>query len=330
MKKFLFLLVSIFMMTICSEAKDSSDKKDSMELDTSNTLKKDGDKKMEFDSTTTFKKDGDKKLEFDSTTTLKKDGDKKLEFDSTNTFENADTQSTADMIKKIKETLKKDPKQAELLTAKLKDVKKLLSEAKKYKDIDTEKICARAASCLKTLVDFHNGESVPDKKLYQAYIYSKNIEKDIKKSKLRVESAKRNTPQAIKIRKFQFAAKNDLEKAKKAEMQGKKALAEYYKTCAGIRQNAAKNYAKNPKIEESSKQQIKKAIAKYNHDYALETAARFRERAKKYRELEDEEKVKYYEKAIALKEKLAEAYTKGDKVLIKSIKRKYKTLQSKR
>jgi hypothetical protein len=145
-----------------------------------------------------------------------------------------------------------------------------------------------------------------------------------------VESAKRNTPQAVKIRKFQFAAKNNLEAAEKAEKQGKKALAEYYRTCAKIKQNAADNYAKNPKIEETARQQVKKAVTKYNQDYSLETAARFRSRAKKYQDSDDEEKAKYYEKAATLKEKLAEAYAKGDKTLIKSIQKEYETLQNTR
>ncbi len=350
MKKFLFLLISIFILNAYSEAEDSSENKDSMELDTSKTLKKDDkdkkgltldtsetfkkddkDKKgLTLDTSETFKKDGDKKLEFDSSTTLKRDGDKKLEFDSESTFKDANKQSTADIAKKIKETIQKDPKKAELLTAKIKEIQKLLKEAKKYKATGTVKACSKAAASLKILADFHNGKKVSDKKLYDAYNNSKNIEKDIKKIKLRIESAKRNTPQAIKIRKFQFAAKNDLEEAEKAKKRGKKALAEYYKTCAEIKQNAAKNYAKNPKIEETSKQQIKKAIAKYNYDYSLETAARFRQRAKECRDIGDEEKTKYYEKAVELKEKLAKAYAKGDKSLIRSIKKEYQALQNTR
>lgn len=326
MKIFLFLLISIFVTTAYSEAEE----KDSIKVDTSQTLKKDSEKKLELDTSSTFKKDGEKKLEFDATTTLKKDGEKKLEFDSDSTFKNVNTQSTADMVKKIKETIQKDPKEAELLTAKIKELKKLLSEAKKYKDFDTEKNCAKAVNSLNTLANFHNGKNVLDKKLYEAYNDSRTIDKDIQKFKLRIESAKRNTPQAVKIRKFQFAAKNDLEAAEKAEKQGKKALAEYYRTCAKIKQNTADNYAKNPKIEETGKLQIKKAVVKYNHDYALETAGRFRERAKKYRDAEDEEKAKYYEKAAALKEKLAQAYTKDDRSLIKSLQKEYESLQNTR
>jgi len=350
MKRFLFLLILFFIMAVYSEAEDGSGKKDDMKLDTSETLKKDDkDKKdlkldtsetfkkddkdkddLKLDTSETFKKDGGKKLEFDSSTTLKTDGDKKLEFDSSDTFKNADTQSTAEMIKKLKETIQKDPKKAELLTAKVKDIRKLMNEAEKYKDIDTQKACLKAVNCLKTLAAFHNGKKVSDKKLYEAYNAGKTIENDIKKFKLRIESAKRNTPEAIKIRKYQFAAKDDLERAQKAEKQGKKALAEYYRTCAKVKQNTADNYAKNPKIEETGKEQIKKAIAKYNHDYALETAGRFRARAKKYRDLGDEEKTRYYEKAVALKEKLAKAYAEDDRNQIKSIQKEYKALQDTR
>ena len=59
----------------------------------------------------------------------------------------------------------------------------------------------------------------------------------------------------------------------------------------------------------------------------METAARFKKRAKKYRDLDDEERTGYYEKAAALKEKLAEAYAKEDKSLIKSLQKEYKELQ---
>ncbi len=311
MRKFLFLLISFFIMTIYSEAADNSDDENSIKLDTSET----------------FKKDGDKKLEFDSTTTLKKDGDKKLEFDSTETLKRSNTKSTADIIKKIKEIIKKDPKKAELLTAKANDLTKLLKEAEKYKDIETAKACAKAANSLKTLAEFHSGKEISDRKLYQAYNDCKSVEKDIKKFKIRINSAKRNTPQAIKIRSFQFAAKDYLDKAKKATEQGKKAKAEYYNTCAKIKQNAADNYAQDPKIEAISKQQIKEAIAKYNQAYTQEIAVRFRNRAKKYREDDDTEKAEYYEKAASLKEKLAEAYDKDNKSLVKSLKKEYEELQ---
>ena len=329
MKSFLFLLISLFIMIISSEA---AEEKDSMELDTTQTLKQDdkNKKKLELDTSETLKREGDKKLELDTSETLKRDGDKKLEFDSTATFDSSNIKSFADIMKKIKESMKKDPKTAEALKAKAKDVAKLLKESKKYKDSLTAKECAEIIDNIKTLVKFHTDAKVSDKKLYKAYVESKTLKRDIKKIKMRIASAKRNTPQAIKIRKFQISAKNYLRKAKEAAKQGKKARAQYYSTCAKIKQKAAKNYAKNPKIEEISKQQIKKAIAKYNHDYALETAARFRKRAKKYRGMGSKEKAEYYEKAIALKEKLAKAYAKDDKKLIKSIIKKYKALQETR
>ena len=105
-----------------------------------------------------------------------------------------------DIIKKIKELIKADPKKAESLTAKANDITKLLKEAQKYKDIETAKACTKAVNSLKTMAKFHNGKKVSDKQLYNAYNDCKSIDNDIKKFKMRIESAKRNTPQAIKIR----------------------------------------------------------------------------------------------------------------------------------
>lgn len=329
MKRFLFLLVSLFMMTVSSEA---AEEKNSIEIDTTQTLKKDDKdkKKLELNTSETLKTDGGKKLEFDSSQTLKTDGGKKLEFDSTTTLDSSNIKSFADIMRKVKESIKKDPKTAEALKAKAKDITKLLNEAKKYEDPITAKECAKIIENIKTLAKFHADAKVSDKKLYKAYVDSKTLKNDIEQIKMRIASAKRNTPQAIKIRKFQIAAKNYSRKAKEAAKQGKKAKAQYYTTCAKIKQKAAETYAKNPKIETISKQQIRKAIAKYNHDYSLETAARFRKRAKECRAQGDKSKAAYYEKAVALKEKLAKAYAKDDKNLIKSIKKEYKTLQNTR
>ena len=313
MKRFLFLLVSLFMMTVSSEA---AEEKNSIEIDTTQTLKKDDKDK--------------KKLELNTSETLKTDGGKKLEFDSTTTLDSSNIKSFADIMKKVKESIKKDPKTAEALKAKAKDITNLLNEAKKYEDPITAKECAKIIENIKTLAKFHADAKVSDKKLYKAYVDSKTLKNDIEQIKMRIASAKRNTPQAIKIRKFQIAAKNYSRKAREAAKQGKKAKAQYYTTCAKIKQKAAETYAKNPKIETISKQQIRKAIAKYNHDYSLETAARFRKRAKECRAQGDKSKAAYYEKAVALKEKLAKAYAKDDKNLIKSIKKEYKTLQNTR
>lgn len=313
-------------MIVSSEA---ADEKDSMEFDTTQTLKKDDkDKKnLELDTTQTLKREGDKKLEFDATETLKRDGDKKLEFDSTTTFDSSNIKSFADIMAKVKESIKKDPKTAEALKAKAKDITKLLNESKKYKDTITAKECAKIINNIKTLAKFHADIKVSDKKLYKAYVDSKTLKRDLKKIKMRIASAKRNTPQSIKIRKFQISAKNYLRKAKEAAKQGKKAKTKYYNTCAKIKQKAAKTYAKNPKIETISKQQIKKAWTKYNHDSMKETANRFRKRAKEYREQDEESKAAYYEKAATLKEKLAKAYIKNNKKLVKTLKKEYETLQ---
>jgi hypothetical protein len=349
MKKFLFLLISLFIINAFCETTEKTDEKKKIELDTSETLKKgdskkgkieldtsetfkkDGDKKkMELDTSETFKKDGDKKkLEFDSADTFKKDGDKKsLEFDIDATFENADKGKAEDIIKKLKESIKKDPETAKLLLAKANEFKKLSKEAKKYKDIATAKDCTKLSTSLKTLAKFHDGKKVSDKKLYQAYNDCRHLEKNLKKIKLRIDSAKRNTPQAIKIRKFQYSAKYYLKKAKKAKKEGKKAKAEYYTLCAKIKKKAADTYAKKPKIELASKKQIKKAKAKYNHDLMKESAVRFRKRAAEYRKEDYEEKAIYYDKAADFKEKLAKAYIKENKSLVKSLQKEYETLQS--
>jgi hypothetical protein len=127
---------------------------------------------------------------------------------------------------------------------------------------------------------------------------------------------------------FQRSAKNDLRKAQIAVREGHKAKAEYYKTCAKLKQNASKVYAKNPKVEAVCKAEIKKSRAKYNHDSMKELAMRFRERAAEYRKQDDESKAEYYDKAAVLKEKLAEAYAKNNKSLVKSLQKEYETLQS--
>ncbi len=228
---------------------------------------------------------------------------------------------------KVKESIKKDPKTAEALKAKAKDIAKLLKESKKYKDPTTAKECAKIIDNMKTLAKFHADIKVSDKKLYKAYIDSRTLKRDLKKIKMRIASAKRNTPQAIKIRKFQISAKNYLRKAKEAAKQGQKAKVQYYSTCAKIKQKAAKTYAKNPKIETISKKQIKKARAKYNHDSMKETADRFRKRAKECREQDEESKAAYYDKAAALKEKLAKAYIKNNKKLVRTLKKEYENLQ---
>jgi len=184
------------MMTVSSEA---AEEKNSIKIDTTQTLKKDDKDK--------------KKLELDTSETLKKDGGKKLEFDSSATFDSSNVKSFADIMKKVKESIKKDPKTAEALKAKAKDIAKLLNEAKKYKDPITAKECAKIIENIKTLAKFHADAKVSDKKLYKAYVDSKTLKNDIEQIKMRIASAKRNTPQAIKIRKFQISAKNYLRKA---------------------------------------------------------------------------------------------------------------------
>lgn len=313
MKKFLFLMISFFIMTFFSEAADNSDNKSSLEVDTSNTLKKDSDKKP---------------LNFDSSTTLNKDGQSSLKFDTTATFDRSSTKNTANATeKKIRELIKKDPKKVKTLLAKSTEMAKLSQEAKKYKDVRTAKNCSRIANSLKTLANFHNDKKVSDKNLYQAYNDCKSIEKDLKQIKLRLGSAKRNTPQARKIRSFQRSARDYLQKSQRAAQQGYKAKAEYYRTCAKLRQNAAKVYSKNPKIEDVCNARIKKARVKYNHDSMKELSVRFQKRAKKYREQGDEKRAAYYDKAAELKDKIADAYAKNNKDLVKSLQKEYEDLQ---
>lgn len=308
----IFLLIALFIMTIFYAAAEKSEEEDTVKLDTSETLKRDGDKKEEFDLTKTLNTDGVKKEEFDLSKTLNR----------------SNMESSIEATEgKIKELIKKDPKTAKLLLAKAKDMTKLLKEAKKYKDKRTAKTCEKLINALKTMAKFHDGENVSDKKLYEAYNDCKYIKKDFKQINIHIASAKQNTPQAKKIRKFQRSAKNYLGKAQKAAKKGHKTEAEYYTSCAKFKQKAAATYAKNPKIEAICKKQIKKAQIKYNQDSMKESAARFRKLAQKYREEEYEERVEYYEKAAALKEKLANAYAEDNKSLVKSLKKEYEILQ---
>ena len=313
MIKKIFLLIALFIMTAFYARAKASDDEETVKIDTSETLKKDDDKKIEeFDPSTTLKVDGDTKEDFDPTTTLDRSSNK---------------EASKSAEEKIKELIKQDPKTAKLLLAKAKDMTKLLKEAKKYKATRTAKTCAKIINALKIMAKFHNGKKVSNKKLYQAYLNCKYIEKDIKQINIQITSAKRNTPLAKKIRKFQRSAKNYLKQAQRAAKKGNRAETAYYKTCAKFKQKAAAVYAKNPKIEAICKKQIKKAKIKYNHDSMKESAVRFRKLAKKYREDEYDEKVEYYEKAATLKEKLAKAYAKDNKNLIKSLKKEYETLQ---
>ncbi|MCK4983648.1 MAG: hypothetical protein KAS17_12030, partial [Victivallaceae bacterium] len=194
MKKFLFLLISLLIIITFSELTAKDDEK-SLEIDTSSTLKKDYKKSLEFDS------------------------------DSTLNRSNMDKVSEA-VEKKIKELIKKNPEKAKALLAKAKSVTQFLKEAEKFKDAKTAKICGKLANSLKTLAEYHEGKEVSDKKLYQAYNDCKFIAKEIRQIKLRVAAAKRNTPQAKKIRAFQRSAKHYLSKAKTANAQGYKAEAE--------------------------------------------------------------------------------------------------------
>jgi len=322
MKKSIFLLISLFMTIAFSELRAKEDEGSSVKLDTTETFKKDG-KKIEFDATETFKKDG-KKIEFDATETFKKDNKKSVEFDATTTLDRNKTEETSEAVeKKIKELVPKDPKEAKKLLSKVSETQKLLKEAKKHEDTRSTKMCQKINAGLLTLISYHGGKEVSDKKLYQAYVSCKNIEKDLERIKLNVAVAKRNTPKARKIRKFQRLAKNYLAKAQKAEKQGHKAKAAYYRSCANIKKSVAANLKK----EEASKEQIKKAMHKYNIDAAKEYAERFKKRAAKYREYYNEGKAAYYDKAVTLKEKLAEAYAKNNKALVKSIQKEYEALQ---
>jgi hypothetical protein len=326
MKKFLFLLISLLVITTFSELTAKDDEK-SLDVDTSDTSKKEGKgKKLEMDTSDTFKKDNDKEsLKLDTSDTFKKDNDKKsLKFDADATLDYSNTNKVPEAVeKKIKELIKKDPKKAKVLLAKAKDVTQLLKEAQKFKDAKIAKACEKLVKSLETLAKYHDGKEVSDKQLYQAYNDCKFIKKDIKQIEIRIAAAKRNTPQAKKIRKFQRSAKNYLSKAKTASTQGYKAKAEYYKTCAQIK----KEMAANPKIEAAGKERLKKAKIKYNQDAAKESAIRFRKRAEESREQDDNEKAQYYEKVATLKEKLSEAYGKNNKSLVKSLLKEYKDLQ---
>ena len=311
MKNFLFLLIALFITAFSFESIAKDDDK-SLKIDTENTLKGDDSKSEKFDSTTTLKgSSGTKKFEFDATNTLS----------GTNSKEKVVADSPE---KNIKSDIPKDAKQVKALVPKIKDMAKLLVEAKKYKTASTVKLCKKIIAGLTTLTIYHEGtKEVTDKDLYKAYVACKYLKRDSARIKQTINLAKRNTPKAKKTRKFQRDAKSYLIKSKNAAKQGYKAKAEYYKTCAQIK----KKVAENLKHEAASKKQLKKAKQKYNQDAAKEYAVRFRKRAKKYAEDYEEEKAEYYTKAAALKDKLANAYAKNNKLSIKALQKEYRALQ---
>ncbi len=310
MKKHVFLLFAVFITAAFFEAA-AKDDENSLKIDIEKTLKTDDKKTPEFNPEDTFKTDDKKSLEFNIDDTFKR---------TKNESRNPE--------KEIKEFLKKDKEKAKALYAQAKAVTQLLKEAKKFKDIRTAKLCGKIASGLKILAQFHEGKEISNRKLYKAYNDCKSFAKDIKQIKMRVAAAKRNTPQAIKIRKFQRSARSYFRKAEKAGRKGRKAEAEYYKTCALIKQKAAASYAENPGIEAASKKQLREARTKYKQESTKESAVLFRKRAAEQRKQDNIAKAQYYEKVANLKDKLAEAYAENNLKLAKTIQKEYRKLQA--
>ena len=254
-----------------------------------------------------------------------KDSEKSLEFDSSSTLDRSNMDKAPKIVEKnIREIITKDPAKAKTLLAKIEQVTQFLEEAKKLKNAKTAEICEKFANSLKILADYHESKEVSDENLSQAYKDCEYIEKNISQIKLRIAAARRNTPQAKKIRKLKKSARKYLRKSKAASTQGYKAKAEYYKSCAQIK----KKMAENPKAEATFKKLLKKAKAKYNNASTKESAIRFRRRATESRKQGDNKKAQYYENVATLKEKLSKAYAGNNKGLIKTLLKEYKKMKN--
>lgn len=265
--------------------------------------------------------------------------DKNDSFGGTDAFGKSDTFSSDKKEEKTVEVLKKDPKKAKALRKKSKDLAKLATQARKFKDSETAKKCSELSQSLAILADFHEGKNgqnqknpkdqkapKPSKTPEEAYRDSKHADRKIKQLILKVNFARYKTPEGKRQRKFQFNARNYYRQARNSSRRGKKTEAEYYTVCGKIMDNAAKNY-NDKKIEETSKKQLCEAKNKYLEKSTLESAARFKKRADSMRKINNMERAGYYDKVAALKKRMAKAYGKGDTAKANSIWKEYQELK---
>ncbi|MDD5726995.1 MAG: hypothetical protein PHV59_00385 [Victivallales bacterium] len=249
-----------------------------------------------------------------------------LKLDTSATFGQSDD-NAPQTRKTTQELIKKDPEQAKTLHAKAKIAAALTEEAKKLKDAETVKFGQLLADHLETVARFQEGGNVAEKDLNAAYQDYRLAEDRIAQLKLRLDFAKRNTPEARKIREFGRAVANYRDRAEIAAKLCQYAEAEYYRTCARINAGLAQEYARNPAAETAARTQLKKARLKYLQDSARESAGRFRQRAEEMRRVNNPAKAEYYDKVVVLKEKMAEAYAKSDYAAARTLQKEYRKLQ---
>lgn len=252
----------------------------------------------------------------------------KMDIDLNTTLEKKDNNEQAKPAVNIRETLKKDPEAAKKLEPQLKELNTILSEAKRYRNAAIAKSIEQLINSVKTMQLYHNDKEVKDAALTAAYNNLLTLNSAIARIKMQLKIAKQNNPRIRKIRELRRLAQNYYSRSATAATLGQKTKAEYYKNCARIIENAALNYAKNPKIEATAKAQLQKAEAKYNHDDAKESAVRFRKRAERERKQGNDAKAEYYDKVADLKERLAKAYATNNSSLVKSILQEYRKLQA--
>ena len=260
------------------------------------------------------------KFNYDKDNTFKDDDNKKMEFDKDSTFDednSSDSKKEEEKEINVREVMPKKKEEVEALQEKKQQLEELLSEAESYKNEKLTSEIQEKIDCFKTLEDYHTDKDVTDDDLLKAYKTLKSFNSIVSKLKTKLKFAKLNTPEAKKIRKFKRYAKIYLRKAKTADKQNKVAEAQYYKTLSKIKAKAAKEYRDNPEIENTSKEEMKKARVKFKSAEAKESADRYRKRAEKALKKDDKTKADYYKKLAQLKDKISAAYAKNDTAELK-------------
>ncbi|MDD5727355.1 MAG: hypothetical protein PHV59_02215, partial [Victivallales bacterium] len=221
-----------------------------------------------------------------------------LSMDKENTLK-LDNSKTEDVAPELPA---KDPEQAKTLRNHIKEIDAIAEEAGKLKDARTEKLCNDLKQSLEILAAFHENkdnqpapskpsslfkdktESGSARSLADAYQDYKQLDSKVNAIKMSIDSARRNTPEAKKQRKFQIAARQYQRKAQNAVERGKKTEAQYYMVCAKIMEEGAKNF-QDASVEDDCRKQLNTARNKYLEKDSLESAARFRKRAASMRKI---------------------------------------------
>jgi hypothetical protein len=275
-----------------------------------------------------FKKVSEKKsMDVDLDDTFKDKDKKSMDIDLKNTFNEKDDKSVEKKEVNVREVLKKDAEAAKELETKVQELTKLQAEAKKYDRKEISEPLGKLISSLKVLQLYHTSQNVEDKALSEAYKNFIDMKTTLQKVETQLKFAKLNTPEAKRIRKLHSLSKGYFRRASTEEKLGRKSKAKYYKTCAEITRNMALNYGKNSNVEAKGAEEINKAKTKYYEESSLESAKRFRDRAKFSRQNGDAEKAEYYDKVAEIKEKLSKAYAQGESSQVKSLNDQYQKLR---